>query len=344
MRPEWDWSLKDLDRVPKNGQKVFSCFSCGGGSTMGYKLAGYTVLGNVEIDPQMMRIYRHNHDPRFSFLMPIQQFKEIPNGELPAELFDLDILDGSPPCSVFSMSGDREEKWGGEFMFREGQAKQQLDNLFFDYLDVAEKLQPRTIVAENVSGMIKGNARGYVSLVLSRIREIGYRPQLFLLNSATMGVPQKRERLFFIAAREDLRLPKLRLEFNEPPVLYRDIREGDGPTINPQSLTFQRWLKRRPKDLSIGDITAREEGKVKNFNTILIKNQKVPNTIASSSVFLRTDQPQHLSDEDIIRIQSFPRDYAFLDVSVQYVCGMSVPPLMMKRIASEINKQWFEKG
>ncbi|WP_054972396.1 DNA cytosine methyltransferase [Paenibacillus sp. A3] len=83
MRPEWDWSLKDLDRVPNNDRKVFSCFSCGGGSTMGYKLAGYTVLGNVEIDPQMMRIYRHNHDPRFSFLMPIQQFKEIPNGELP---------------------------------------------------------------------------------------------------------------------------------------------------------------------------------------------------------------------------------------------------------------------
>ncbi|WP_088832712.1 DNA cytosine methyltransferase [Paenibacillus tyrfis] len=344
MRPQWDWSLKDIDQVLKNGRKVFSCFSCGGGSTMGYKLAGYIVLGNVEIDPQMMRIYRQNHDPRFSFLMPIQQFKKIPNSELPAELFDLDILDGSPPCSVFSMSGDREEKWGGEFMFREGQAKQQLDNLFFDYLDVAEKLQPRAIVAENVSGMIKGNARGYVSLVLSRIREIGYRPQLFLLNSATMGVPQKRERLFFIAAREDLRLPKLRLEFNEPPVLYRDIREGDGPTINPQSLTFRRWLKCRPKDSNIGDITAREEGKVSNFNTILIRNQKVPNTLASSSVFLRTDQPQHISDTDIIRIQAFPRDYDFMDAGVQYVCGMSVPPLMMKRIASEINKQWFEKG
>ncbi|KZE79300.1 DNA methyltransferase [Paenibacillus elgii] len=343
MRPDWDWSLKDLKRVPQNGRKVFTSFACGGGSTMGYKLAGFIVLGNVEIDPQMMRIYRQNHDPRFTFLMPIQQFKEIPNSELPAELFDLDILDGSPPCSVFSMSGDREEKWGGEFMFREGQAKQQLDNLFFDFLDVAEKLQPRAIVAENVSGMIKGNARGYVSLVLSRFREIGYRPQLFLLNSATMGVPQKRERLFFIAARKDLKLPKLQLEFNEPPVLYRDIREGTGSTINPQSLTFRRWLKRRPKDLNIGDITAREEGKVSNFNTILIRNQKVPNTLASSSVFLRTDQPQHISETDIIRIQTFPRDYDFLDAGVQYVCGMSVPPLMMKRIALEIYKQWFEE-
>ena len=39
----WKWKLEDLDKRPKNGRKVFSCFSCGGGSSMGYKLAGYTV-------------------------------------------------------------------------------------------------------------------------------------------------------------------------------------------------------------------------------------------------------------------------------------------------------------
>lgn len=70
--PAWNWSLKDIERVPKHGRTVFSCFSCGGGSTMGYKLAGYTVLGNVEIDPQ---IYRQNHNPKHPFMMPIQDFK-----------------------------------------------------------------------------------------------------------------------------------------------------------------------------------------------------------------------------------------------------------------------------
>ncbi|TMV49707.1 DNA cytosine methyltransferase [Paenibacillus mesophilus] len=339
--PVWDWSLKDIDRVTKHGRTVFSCFSCGGGSTMGYKLAGYTVLGNVEIDPQMMRIYRQNHKPKHFYMMPIQQFKNLPDTDLPAELFDLDILDGSPPCSVFSTAGSREEKWGGEFAFREGQAVQRLDDLFFDFLDVAERLRPKVIVAENVKGMLIGKARGFVCMVLSRLREIGYRPQLFLLNSATMGVPQKRERLFFIAVRDDLFYPKLLLEFNEAPILYRDIQSGEGPLINRESKTFRRWLKRRPKDLSIGDVTGREEGKVNNFNTILVKRQKVPNTLASSSVFLRSDEPRHISDDDIIRMQTFPRDYDFADANVQYVCGMSVPPLMMKGIASEIYKQWF---
>ncbi|RJG26692.1 DNA cytosine methyltransferase [Paenibacillus thiaminolyticus] len=342
MTREWDWSLKDIGQVENHGRTVFSCFSCGGGSTMGYKLAGYTVLGNVEIDPQMMRIYRRNHSPRHSYMMPIQEFKRLLDAELPAELFELDILDASPPCSVFSMSGAREKKWGGEFAFREGQAVQRLDDLFFDFLDVAEKLRPRVVVAENVKGMIVGKARGYVSMVLSRFREIGYRPQLFLLNSATMGVPQKRERIFFIATRDDMPYPPLRLEFNEPPVLYRDIRGGDGPPINPNSKTFQRWKQRRPHDLNMGDVTGREEGRISNFNTVLLKDQKVPNTIASSSVFVRSDVAQHISDTDIIRMQTFPRDYDFMDADVQYVCGMSVPPLMMKKIAEQINLQWFE--
>lgn len=47
---EYEWNLTDLKQVPKNNYNVFSCFSCGGGSTMGYKLAGYNVIGNCEID------------------------------------------------------------------------------------------------------------------------------------------------------------------------------------------------------------------------------------------------------------------------------------------------------
>jgi len=341
-RPPWDWKLSDLAAVPQHGRTVFSCFSCGGGSTMGYKLAGYKMLGNVEIDPQMMRIYRKNHNPPHPFLIPIQDFKAMPDSELPPELFDLDVLDGSPPCSVFSTAGDREDKWGKEFKFREGQAEQRLDDLFFDFLDVAEKLRPRVVVAENVRGMMIGKARGFISLVLSRFRELGYKVQLFLLNSATMGVPQKRERLVFIAVREDLPYPPLQLDFNEPLVLYRDIRSGEGPLINPNSKTFARWHKRRPKDLSMGYVTKREEGKMSNFNTILLKDQKVANTIASSSVFLRTTEPRHISDTDVIRLQTFPSDYDFMDANVQYVCGMSVPPLMMKRIAEQIYLQWFK--
>ncbi|MFE9275715.1 DNA cytosine methyltransferase [Paenibacillus glucanolyticus] len=103
---------------------------------------------------------------------------------------------------------------------------------------------------------------------------MGYKPQLFLLNSATIGVPQKRERVFFVAAPEDTPFPKLKLKFNEAPIQYREIRADQGPPTNPESKTFQRWYKKRPPDQNMGDVTEREEGKTSNFNTILVKNQK----------------------------------------------------------------------
>ena len=54
----WKWKLEDLDQRPKHVHTVFTCFSCGGGSSMGYKLAGFDVIGNCEIDPDMMKVYK----------------------------------------------------------------------------------------------------------------------------------------------------------------------------------------------------------------------------------------------------------------------------------------------
>ena len=101
----YKWYLKDLEKVEKCGLKVFSCFACGGGSTMGYKMSGCEVIGCNEIDPEMMQVYRLNHNPKYYFLEGIQTFKN--RNDLPKELYELDILDGSPPCSSFSMAGNQ---------------------------------------------------------------------------------------------------------------------------------------------------------------------------------------------------------------------------------------------
>lgn len=198
-----EWKLSDLKDIPQNGKTVFSCFSGGGGSSMGYKLAGFTVLGCVEIDPKMMACYKANLNPRFPFRMAVGDFNKIPDEKLPPELFNLDILDGSPPCSSFSMAGAREKHWGKDKVFREGQAKQVLDDLFFDFIETAAKLRPKVVIAENVKGLIQGNARGYVKEIISRYRAINYEPQIFLLDASRMGVPQKRERVFIICRNKD---------------------------------------------------------------------------------------------------------------------------------------------
>lgn len=123
---DWKWSMRG-GYPPKNGLKVFSCFACGGGSTMGYKLAGCEVLGCCEIDPRMNKVYVKNHNPKYNYLMDIRDFNKL--DDLPEELYHLDILDGSPPCSTFSMAGQREKAWGVEKRFKEGQKLQTLDDL-----------------------------------------------------------------------------------------------------------------------------------------------------------------------------------------------------------------------
>ena len=142
---DYRWTLADANFTKDKG-KVFSCFACGGGSSMGYKLAGFDVIGCNEIDHRMMYTYCQNNNPRFPFLEPIQTFKE--RQDLPPELFNLDILDGSPPCSTFSMAGIREDAWGKLKHFREGQAEQVLDTLFFDFIDLVNK---NKVIAESLT-------------------------------------------------------------------------------------------------------------------------------------------------------------------------------------------------
>ena len=167
------WKLKDTV-FPNDKGTVFSCFSCGGGSSMGYKLAGFDVIGCNEIDPKMMNVYCKNLNPKFPFLEPIQTFKDRQN--LPAELFNLDILDGSPPCSSFSLASvggrfGRQKGWGKKKKFREGQAEQVLDTLFFDFIELAGRLRPKVVVAENVKGLLLGEAKKICFADLQRVRQ-----------------------------------------------------------------------------------------------------------------------------------------------------------------------------
>lgn len=280
---DWKWYLKDL-KQDKN-VKVFSCFSCGGGSTMGYKRAGFDVIGNCEIDPRMNAVYVRNNHPQYNFLMDLREFNK--KTDLPEELYNLDILDGSPPCSTFSTAGSREKAWGKEKVFREGQQKQTLDDLFFVFLDTVEKLNPKIVVAENVTGLIKGNAKGYVNEIIKRFHNLGYDVQLFKLNSAKMNVPQARERVFFIANNQGY--DKLKLNFDEKPILFGEVRTKKGIQIDPETASktheYLKYIKNTDK--SIKDIKKRLYGKESNFNDVIYRDCDVAQTLTSSGQNIR---------------------------------------------------------
>lgn len=339
------WYKKDIP-TKKNGFKVYSCFACGGGSTMGYKLAGYDVIGANDIDPQMAELYKTNHNPKFYHLMDIRSL--INEKNLPEEMFDLDILDGSPPCSSFSMSGSREKKWGEKKKFREGQAEQTLDDLFFEFIALADRLRPKVIIAENVKGMLLGNAKKYVIAIMESFEKAGYDAQLFLLNSATMGVPQRRERVFFVARRKDLKLPKLELKFNEKPIYFKDIRTDKGIKKELKSGTkmFKLWTTKKKSDKNFSTIAHRMFGKKSYFSETIIHDEFIPPTLVSGSSYFHYEKPETISSNDLITIQTFPQDYDFIKPSygnIKYVLGMSVPPIMTMKLAEQVEKQLLAK-
>lgn len=335
---DWKWTFADYPKE-KNGLKVFSCFACGGGSTMGYKLAGCDVIGCCEIDPKMNAVYVKNHNPKHNFLMDIREFNKIPDGELPEELFNLDILDGSPPCTTFSTAGDREDGWGKKKKFREGQAEQTLDDLSFIFIDTVEKLKPQCVIMENVEGLIKGEAWSYVQRIYKQFHDIGYQVKHWLLKGENMGVPQTRHRVFFIALRNDVdfNLQRIDMSFNYEPITYKDItngevdvRKGRMHDIAAQSIKGEKLLSNTLK---------RIENKCSLFtHRVIDEDDVVPTILAGHRDIWRRDG-NGISKGDMISSQTFPQDYDFISDSygnVAYICGMSVPPIMIKRIVTRL--------
>jgi DNA (cytosine-5)-methyltransferase 1 len=321
MTFHYKWFLKDgypSKGIESHGCSVFGTFICGGGSSMGYKLAGYNHIGGVEIDPQVADIYKTNHKPKHLYLEDIRKFNE--RKDLPAALYDLDLLDGSPPCSSFSMAGNRDKDWGKEKQFREGQANQRLDDLVYVYIETIKKLKPKVAVLENVKGLIQGNAKAYAKKMKKQFEDAGYKVQVFLLNAASMGVPQRRERVFFIGLRSDIKRPALKLAFNKAPVKFGLIRSG-------------AKTKASKKDI--------KQSKKNNGFVSKTKFENVHQTILGSSRYI--DENDILTNtEEMMLIGSYPQDYSFKNISPQYLIAMSVPPVMTAQIANQIYKQWLK--
>lgn len=318
---------------------------------MGYKLAGFDVIGCNEIDPKMMEAYKVNHNPKYAYLEPIQTFKL--RKDLPDELYSLDILDGSPPCSSFSMAGNREKDWGKKKKFREGQAEQVLDNLFFDFIDLAKRLQPKVVVAENVKGMLLGAAKQYVRKIYTAFQKAGYQLRIrpYLLDASKMGVPQRRERVFFIALRNDLadqfieqvdmfqNAPKLELNFNEKGIAFSNISDETDRSVDLPKVAGNLWYLCDPGN----SLSSVMESNGNFFNDIKVSKQHILPTLASQNKVYHSDIPRRLNNLEYLKASSFPVDFNTCKMKAFYICGMSVPPVMTAQIASRIYDQWLSK-
>ena len=161
-----------------------------------------------------------------------------------------------------------------------------------------------------------------------------------------MGVPQARERIFFIARRKDLELPDLVLNFNESPVYFGEIVDRNStshPHLWPSIVERRPYVEFGDQNLKFADAKYRNLNTYNAFfSTYILYDNIVAPTLTSSGTAVYYNEVRNLNDTEYIRMSSFPKDFDFCGTSVRYVCGMSVPPLMTARIAFEIRKQRFK--
>lgn len=333
----YEWYLKNgypqsLDNsVTPCDYKVFGTFINGGGSTMGYKLAGFKHLGGVEIDEKTASCYKLNHNPKHLYIQDLREFNK--RDDLPSELYDLDILDGSPPCTTFSLAGLRDKSQGVEKTFAEGNKKQTLDDLLFVYTDTINKLKPKVFIMENVVGLSNKNNALYVKEFANKLQD--YTIQYFLLNGANMRLPQARERFFAVGHLKKYKLPKINLNFKGEIIPFGKVSDLNDTRqkLKQSSLCLDDWKKAKQGETV---------GKFKSVKK-LAENKPAPTLSANPAIHYHPRIPRRLNQREFCLCGSYPLDYKFTGHPYNFYIGMSVPPIMIANIAYQIRLQWLDK-
>ena len=136
--------------------------------------------------------------------------------------------------------------------------------------------------------------------------------------------------------------PKLELNFNEKLIPFKEVRDMSGNIEFPLSeVTNRLWNHRMPDDTGLQQASGRIDNKPNNFfSRVFAKDNIVSNTILATSFIALYDEPRYLNKIENCKIGSYPLDYNFLDNKSSYLIGMSVPPVMVAQIATEIYNQW----
>jgi len=186
--------------------KVLSLFSGYGTDNFALKRLGipYECVGYADIDKYANQCFKQNHGG-----------KELGDVKLinPNDLEDFDLLTGGFPCQSFSVAGNMK----GEIDPR--------GSLFYEIIRIAEVKKPKYMLLENVKGLTCKKFKDTFDKILSELDRIGYNVYWKVLNSKDFGIPQSRERVWFVCFRKDI---EHNFEWPEPielKIFIKDILE-----------------------------------------------------------------------------------------------------------------------
>ena len=345
----------------KNQPSAVELFSGAGGLSTGLSNAGFHVVAGVDIHKPSTKTFSHNHKNAYAinadlkFLNPDMLKDLIGNSEI-------DLLAAGVPCQGFSLNN------------RKRYARDDRNFLFREFIKYIKHLKPKAVVLENVSGM-KSTLKGhFIDLIKREIEACGdYKVAHTILNAASYGVPQLRNRLFFIGVpksttfqwpeptllgtkespfitvREALSdLPALptpgerATEYENDPIsaYQKSMRKNSTKLMNHASpkhpsSTVQKILNTKPGEPIYAKFTQRIR-----LSWDLLSPTQVAGGIRSQYQFGHPEQGRGLTIRERARIQSFPDHYEFHGGVVQsrIQTGNAVPPILASKIGEQLLK------
>jgi DNA (cytosine-5)-methyltransferase 1 len=323
---------------------VISTFAGCGGSCLGYKKAGFNILLATDWEENAVKTYKMNMPD-----IPVLQkdIRNVTGKELLEKtglaVGQLDILDGSPPCTPFSLAGLRDKGWNRSYAHVGDQKKQISTDLFFEFIRLINEIKPKIFIAENVKGLIIGKAKGYFNRILKMMRELDYDVKAYLLNAKHFEVPQSRERIFFIGIRKDLnnKIPTNIILKTFPEITFRQAVRG---LINtPEELKAAALGDNAVKSKMLylmkeGQQSSNIDPTGYGWNSIRISYDKPSPTITGQAhLMYHPTEHRKLTTAELKRLCSFPDDFKFLStLEARTRLGNSVPPNLIFHIAEAL--------
>ena len=361
-----------LNDVYNNSKKelftVISTFAGGGGSSTGYKLAGGKVLAMNEFVDEAVKTYTENY-PDVKVIsgdiktINASDFFDITN----IKKHELDIFDGSPPCSAFSVAGQCSKGWNKEKTYSDNKKVKNIEDLFLEFIRIADDLQSKVIIIENVVGLTIGDSKSKLYEMLNSLDDIGYYATYKILNASNFDTPQARKRVFIIGVRkdvlDDLDLPDIILNsivYPKPNDYFYSIKDAINDIDNDAEeedmllkccstgfhAKFVPLLEFNPiKAISPGDIEFRDVNPKGSFFSMIRPAPLKPcPTITQRgqqtrvSGILHYSKNRKLTVKELKRVQGLPDDYILtgnFNKQAERICRV-VAPLCMKALSSHI--------
>jgi len=334
-----------------SSNECISLFSGCGGSSLGYKQAGLNILLSNEFIPAAAEVYKLNF-PK-TILLP-DDIRKITGKQILTKIGkdkgELELMDGSPPCSAFSMAVpyERNQSWDKIKDYSEG-VKQRVDDLYFEYIRLLREIKPKVFLAENVPALTSGIARGYFNEIFREMQKSGYVVIASILDATNYLVPQIRKRLFFMGVREDIvRKTGVKPSFPKPLSFgnylisvgkaWTGLRNTKADlAITPRARGETLTLLMRAKQ---GESLKLYHPKGHFYTHVRIHLQRPCPTILVVEQLYHPIENRLLSIPELRRVATFPDDFILTGRYAQQWerIGRAVPPRLMYYLAKHIKE------